>query len=67
MIKDAIKQYGSHHAIFSDLEQGDLENIRNHVDVEETGIGKTKGAARVVELTEEEKEMYGVNSSYRYI
>src|SRR5690554_7330191 len=52
MIKDAIRDNGSHHAIFSDLEQKEIDNIRNHINVDEIGVGKREGAVRVAELTE---------------
>lgn len=67
MIKDAINNYGSYHINFSGLDKDQINLLKNHVGVDEIGISIKEGSARITEITEEEKEMYGEGGSYRYI
>lgn len=67
LIKEAIRENGSYHVSFSNLVEKDIHALENHVEIEEVGISKKEGSARIVEITKEEKEMYGDYTSYRYI
>lgn len=67
MIKQEIEENGSYHAVFSNLDEKEIHTLENHVEIEEIGISKKEGAARVAEVTKEEKEMFGDSTPYRYI
>ena len=67
MIKEATRDYGSYHASLSNLDEKEIHALENHVEIEEVGISKKEGSARVAEVTEEEKEMFGDSIPYRYI
>ena len=67
-IKEAIRDYGSFHAGFIDIDSKKLDKIKNHVEVEEYGIVKNIGYGAVVETTEIDRERYGETTPpYRYI
>ncbi|MBU5439701.1 ABC transporter permease [Tissierella sp. MSJ-40] len=67
LIKQAIRENGSYHAKFMNVEKDNIERILNHVEVGESGVSKFEGSGIVRETTEEEREMYGDISPYRYI
>lgn len=67
MITNAIDNYGSYHISFSNLNEDQINSLKNHVEVDELGLNQKEGSAKIVELTEEEKEMYGSSGSHRYI
>ena len=67
MIQNAIKNNGSYHISFSDLDKDQINSLKNHVEVDEIGISTKEGSARIAEITEEEKEMFEAKTSYRYI
>lgn len=67
-IKEAIRDYGSFHAGFIDIDSEKLDKIKNHVEVEEYGIVKNIGYGAVKETTEIDRERYGeATPPYRYI
>lgn len=67
LIQEAIKENGSYHVEFSNLNKEEIHALKNHVEIKEVGISKREGSARIIKITEEEKEMYGDTSDYRYI
>lgn len=67
-IKEAIREYGSFHAGFTDIDGEKLDKIKNHVEVEEYGIVKNIGYGAVKETTEIDRERFGeATPPYRYI
>lgn len=66
-IESAIRNHGSYHINFNNLDKEEMNSLKNHVEVDEIGISIKEGSARIVELSEEEKEMYSNSGSYRYI
>lgn len=67
LIKDAIRENGSYHAKFTDMNKDEINKIINHVGVSEVGISKVESVAAIKETTQEEQEDYGWNVPYRYI
>ncbi|WP_313758288.1 ABC transporter permease [Tissierella sp.] len=67
LITEAIRENGSHHAKFVEIDKNQINEIINHVGVSEVGVSKVEGATAVKETTEEEQEDYGLNIPYRYI
>lgn len=67
LIKEAIRDHGSYHVHFNNLAEKEIYALENHVAIEEIGISKKQGAARIAKITEEEKKMFGDHTSYRYI
>lgn len=67
LITEAIRENGSYHAKFAEMDKDNINKMINHVGVSEVGIGKLEGAAIVKETTEEEKEEYRWDIPYRYI
>lgn len=67
LITDAIRENGSYHAKFIDIDKDNLNKLINHVEVSEVGITKLEGVAAVKETTKEEREDYGWDIPYRYI
>ncbi|WMM25160.1 ABC transporter permease [Tissierella sp. MB52-C2] len=67
LITDAIRENGSYHAKFNEMDKDGINKLTNHVGVSEVGIGKLEGSAAVKETTEEEREDYGLYLPYRYI
>ena len=67
-IKEAIRDNGSFHAAFIDIDKEKLDKIKNHVEVEDYGIVKNIGYGAVKETTEIDRERYGEETPpYRYI
>ncbi len=67
LITEAIRENGSYHAKFAEMDKDNINKMTNHVGVSEVGVGKLEGAAIVKETTEEEKEEYRWDIPYRYI
>jgi len=67
LISGAIRENGSHHAKFIEMDKDNLNKLINNVGVSEIGVGKLEGAAIVKETTEEEKKEYRWDIPYRYI
>lgn len=67
LITDAIRENGSYHAKFTDMNKDEINKIINHVGVSEVGISKVESVAAIKETTQEEQEDYGWNVPYRYI
>ena len=67
LITETIRENGSYHAIFMEIDKEKIEKIINHVGVSEAGISKVEGAAVVKETTKEEREDYGWDIPYRYL
>ncbi len=67
MIKDAINNHGSYHIKFSNLDKDQINTLEKHVEVDEIGVSKKEGAARIAKVTEAEKRKFGENAPYRYI
>lgn len=67
-IKEAIRDFGSYHAGFIDMDKEKLDRIKNHVEVEEYGLVKDIGYGAVKETTEIDRERFGEETPpYRYI
>lgn len=67
LIQNAIKENGSYHVGFSNLDAEKVYALKNHVGIEKIGLSKKEGASQIAKITEEEREMYRANTSYRYI
>lgn len=67
MLKEAIRDNGSYHGLFANVNKEDIEKLRNHIDVDKVGLAKAEGFAAIVETTEEERADYGIDIPYRYI
>ncbi len=68
LIKEAIRENGSYHAKFTNINKETLEKLINHVEVEEVGIIREESfSPPIIETTEEERDHYGWNVPYRYI
>ncbi len=67
LIKEAIRENGSYHAKFTNINKETLEKLINHVEVEEVGIIREESFSPIIETTEEERDHYGWNVPYRYI
>lgn len=67
LITEAIRENGSYHAKFAEMDKDNINKMINHVGVSEAGIGKLEGAAIVKETTEEERKEYRWDIPYRYI
>lgn len=67
MLKEAIRDNGSHHGVFDNLDKETIDKLRNHVDVDELALARSEGYAALVETTEDERASYGADIPYRYI
>ncbi|MSU02071.1 ABC transporter permease [Tissierella pigra] len=67
LIADAIRENGSYHAKFNEMNRDSINKLMNHVGVSEAGIGKFEGSAIVQETTQGEREEYRWDIPYRYI
>lgn len=67
LVKEAIRENGSYHAKFRELDRETLDKLVNHVGIEAIGITREEGVAPIAETTEDENRHYGWNTPYRYI
>lgn len=67
LITETIRENGSYHSKFNNIDKNDLNKLINHVGISEIGISKFEGSAAVKETTEEEQKDYGWDIPYRYI
>ena len=67
LITEAIRENGSYHGKFLDMDKDNINKLVNHVGISEVGISKLEGAVAVKETTKEEREEYGIDIPYRYI
>lgn len=52
LVTEAIRENGSYHAVFNNVNKDNLDKIINHVGVEKSGVSKFEGSAIVNELTD---------------
>ncbi|MGN9165127.1 ABC transporter permease [Tissierellaceae bacterium HCP3S3_D8] len=67
LIKESIRENGSYHAEFHDIDRRTVDKLANHVGIEEIGITRFEGVSPIVETTEKERKHYGWDMPYRYI
>lgn len=67
MLKEAIRDNGSHHGVFDNLDKETIDKLRRHVDVDEVVLARSEGYAAIAETTESERENYNMDIPYRYI
>lgn len=67
LLDEAIREEGSYHARFRNVEIQDTEKIINHVGVKESGVSQNVGLGIVRATTEDENKVLDNLPPYRYI
>ncbi|HZK10413.1 MAG TPA: ABC transporter permease, partial [Clostridia bacterium] len=66
-IQDTLENAGSYHGQFTDVSQSQIQQLTNHVDVDEVGVRELKNYATVSQVTQEERDNRNVVYPYRYL
>lgn len=67
LIKQSIRENGSYHATFGNLDQAAVEKLKNHVEVEEIGISSFQASGVIRPTTEKDREANNWHIPNRYL
>lgn len=67
LIKESIKENGSYHAAFGNIDKAAVEKLKNHVEVDEIGLSSFEGSGVVRPTTKEDREASNWHIPNRYL
>ena len=67
LIKESIRENGSYHVAFGNLDQGAVEKLKHHVEVAEIGLSSFEGSAVVRPTTAKDREIKNWYIPNRYL
>lgn len=67
LIKESIRQNGSYHVKFENLDRTAVEKLKSHVEVDQVGVSSSGGSGVVRPTTEKEREINNWDIPNRYL